>query len=539
MLCTEKLDWLRLVATHEKRSGHEAMLTRLGLKNFKAFGDEMQYADLAPITLIYGPNSGGKSSIIQALLMLKQSHQAHRNSYEELTPRRGSPLNLVTSGDLTDAGSYATLVNKHNTDLKIQISLDYEVKGISPTDNHLGGTKWIGLTMLLSENASKFWLNGNVNMSFASEGSQLSDVSYAFRSSFGLGYKVGFKRTSPNTFDWIDGVSEKSYIRFIEDVLEQFSSKETDAEETPFLARHFLDVARALHSHDDAPRIDIYYPSEEYEGILGIHMDGLPYLLNINEYRIGVDELSIYKNHLDGLHHLGPLRQPPQRYYELTSFNDSDIGIRGENTPYVLHQNPDTIKLINKWFHKDRFDIRYRIRPVKQFEDNQRLGLEFIAVALDDPNQTVVTWADVGFGINQLIPVIVQGLTHKHGVLCVEQPEIHLHPRLQANIADFLIETSRLNVEDEWTDEKKRVFEFLGPGNQWIVETHSEMIIRRIQRRIREGVISNVDVSVLYVDIREDGSSAIQQLKLDEDGRFIDEWPHGFFDEGYREIMGY
>ena len=519
------------------------MLTRLGLKNFKAFGDDMQYAELAPITLIYGPNSGGKSSIIQALMMLKQSHQAHSSSsYKAFNPRSFSPLDLVTSGALTDAGSYASLVNKHNTDLVIQISLDYEVKGVLPTDlykNHLGGTKWIGLMRLVSESASKFWLKGNVDMSFVSERSQLSDVRYAFRSSLGPGYDVSFKRTSPSRFAWIDEVSKKSYIRFIEDIDEQFSSKEPDAEGSPLLTSDFLDVARTLHSHDEAPKIDVFYPSEEREGVYVYHMDGLPYLLNINENQIGVDELSIYKNHLDGLHHLGPLRQFPQRYYELTSFNDSDIGGRGENVPYVLHRNPDTINLINRWFHKDRFDIRYRILPVKPFGDNPRLGLEFIAVALEDPNQTVVTWTDVGFGINQLIPVIVQGLTHKHGVLCVEQPEIHLHPRLQANIADFLIETSRLNVEDEWTDEKERRFELRGPGNQWIVETHSEMIIRRIQRRIREGAISNEDVSVLYVDIQDDGNSAIQQLRLDENGYWLDDWPDGFFDESVEEMRSF
>ena len=513
------------------------MLTRLGLRNFKAFGEEMQYADLAPITLIYGPNSGGKSSIIQALLMLKQSHEAHRSSYETFNnPRSGSPLDLVTSGDLTDAGSYATLVNKHNTDLKIQISLDFEVKGTLLTNNHLGGTKWIGLAMLVSDNASKFWLNGNVNMSFAYERSQLSDVRYAFRSSYGPGYKIGFKRTSPETFDWLDEDSKKSYIRFIEDIAERFSSKEMDEERTSRLAWRFLNIAQALNSQSDAPKIDIlYYRSEKGRKIHGLYMDGLPRMLKINEHNDDIDELVIYRNHLDELRHLGPLRQPPQRYYELTSFNDSNIGVRGENTPYVLHQNPDTIDLINRWFDKDRFDIRYRIRPVKQFEDNQRLGLEFIAVALDDPNQTVVTWADVGFGINQLIPVVVQGLTHKHGVLCVEQPEIHLHPRLQANIADFLIETSRLEVEEEWTDEKGEVFEIRGPGNQWIVETHSEMIIRRIQRRIREGVINNEDVSVLYVDIQDDGSSTIQQLRLNENGYWIDDWPDGFFDESVEE----
>ena len=73
-------------------------------------------------------------------------------------------------------------------------------------------------------------------------------------------------------------------------------------------------------------------------------------------------------------------------------------------------------------------------------------------------------------------------------------------------------------------------------GKQWIVETHSELLIRRIQRRISEGTLKPNDVSVLYVDPGDDGSK-IEVLELDEDGNFTDEWPHGFFDEGFNELI--
>ena len=72
---------------------------------------------------------------------------------------------------------------------------------------------------------------------------------------------------------------------------------------------------------------------------------------------------------------------------------------------------------------------------------------------------------------------------------------------------------------------------------QWIVETHSELLVRRIQTRIAQGDISPSDVSVLYVDPDDDGyeGSAIKQLRLDENGYWLDEWPDGFFDEGYKQ----
>jgi predicted ATPase len=74
--------------------------------------------------------------------------------------------------------------------------------------------------------------------------------------------------------------------------------------------------------------------------------------------------------------------------------------------------------------------------------------------------------------------------------------------------------------------------------NQIIAETHSEYLLLRLQRRIREGLIKNTDVSVLYVDTLPDGTSTVQHLRLDEDGSLIDEWPGGFFEERYNEMFG-
>ncbi|CAI8007786.1 hypothetical protein GBAR_LOCUS5374 [Geodia barretti] len=69
----------------------------------------------------------------------------------------------------------------------------------------------------------------------------------------------------------------------------------------------------------------------------------------------------------------------------------------------------------------------------------------------------------------------------------------------------------------------------------WIVETHSELLVRRIQTRIAQGDVSPSDVSILYVDPEDDDfeGSAIKQLRLDDTGSWLDEWPHGFFEEGH------
>jgi len=87
--------------------------------------------------------------------------------------------------------------------------------------------------------------------------------------------------------------------------------------------------------------------------------------------------------------------------------------------------------------------------------------------------------------------------------------------------------------DEDWRAERRSQLH----STQWIVETHSEALMLRLQRRIREGLVNPESVSVLYVNRLDEGGSSIQRLRLDGDGDFLDEWPDGFFDESYEETM--
>ncbi len=152
-----------------------------------------------------------------------------------------------------------------------------------------------------------------------------------------------------------------------------------------------------------------------------------------------------YNDLLNSITYLGPLRSYPERLYTVSGWNRDSVGVRGELTTHILYHDSNIIEEVNKWF--ERFEIPYRLE-IREFGDVQLAG-KYVSIALEDKRtKTPVTLADVGFGINQLLPIVIEGITsEKNAIICVEQPEIHLHPRLQANIADLMIDTSKSKDE--------------------------------------------------------------------------------------------
>ncbi len=151
-------------------------------------------------------------------------------------------------------------------------------------------------------------------------------------------------------------------------------------------------------------------------------------------------------------------------------------------------------------------------------------------ILIDKRTQTSVTHRDVGVGISQVIPILVYCYGLSNGLVAIEQPEIHLHPKLQAELGDVFIESA--------LGEQK---------NYFILETHSEHLLLRIMRRMRDtfydklpkGVppVKPEDVSLLFVNPDEDGS-IVMEMPLNEEGELEKSWPGGFFEEGLEEVFG-
>ncbi len=150
-------------------------------------------------------------------------------------------------------------------------------------------------------------------------------------------------------------------------------------------------------------------------------------------------------------------------------------------------------------------------------------------VLIDKRTGTPVSHRDVGIGVSQVLPVLVSAYASNGLLVAIEQPEIHLHPALQAELGDVFLQSA-----------------LGGQGNVFLIETHSEHLILRILRRVRETTdvelpeglprVRPDDIAVLYVQPGREGAEVIH-IPVTPEGEFERPWPEGFFAERARELF--
>lgn len=205
------------------------------------------------------------------------------------------------------------------------------------------------------------------------------------------------------------------------------------------------------------------------------------------------------------INHVSPLRAHPKRYYFLdkSNINTVLVTLDGNSLTEVLKENDTVRNLVNDWL--GRFGLKVDVSTLQDVIHKLKIHQNTLDLDI----------TDVGFGISQILPVIVQGfLSFKGSLTMVEQPEIHLHPKMQADLADLFID-----VVKSINNEKK----FL------LIETHSEYLLRRLRRRIAEGLISSDDIAIYFVSPPKnvDASSEILEKEVADNGSF--EWPEDFY----------
>lgn len=424
------------------------MLTGLRLTNFKSWDDTGQVR-LAPLTIFFGRNSSGKSSLIQSLLLMKQTA-------ESLDPRQ--VLQLGGPESYVDLGTYLDLVKDHDGHRDIGLTFNWQ------TREAVRLRRVSASSDALATEFFRFFTN------IAEESGVLGEI-IVQRMEYAIGAAgdrtVGMRRRRDSYGVTSAGLNLRRRAKAPVDL------------PGPIKCYGFPDVASAVFQNAD-------------------------FLAELSHQ---FDEL------MSSISYVGPLRDRPRRRYQWQGSSPTFVGPRGENTVAAIlaaRRQNRTVK--KRGFEENLGYWLKRMGLINQFsvvEVGSGTGLYELRVSVAG-GSTSVSITDVGFGVSQVLPVLVQVFYSAPGApVILEQPEIHLHPAAQSALGDVLLGA----VKDNET--------------QLIVETHSEHLLHRIQRRIAEEEISKDDVALYFIDV-EDGGSGIHELKVDEYGN-ITNWPHDFF----------
>jgi predicted ATPase len=224
----------------------------------------------------------------------------------------------------------------------------------------------------------------------------------------------------------------------------------------------------------------------------------------------------VLAQHLNSVEFISPFRKGPDRFYTYSGETPSTVGVHGENAIKVIvadHFRRMSKKLniaenISKWLQQSQIASSLKVVPLTDRHFEIRLSHYDTK---EDENL-----ADVGYGCSQILPILCAGYSiEKDSILIIEQPEIHLHPRAQAEIGSFLYEISQRNV-------------------QLFIETHSEHLLLRLQSHVASGDLPPDDVSVYYV-YSDPHSKLYKRIPLGPDGFYTEDWPKGFFPERLEE----
>ena len=520
------------------------MIKKVYVENFKSF-DKPTIADLSQLTIIAGANSCGKSSLIQILLLLSQTLENPRSEisldlggrYIQFSEFREAVFERPKNNE----ASFSVGFDVDLEELDIRNIQTFVLQSAS----RLTRARYLNQ----NENLSQVVNQGKVRFDFRVSQSGRPFISrFLYKKDIiGVGeYKCELLRQKKNyKIDYQftpytkkrDGDAElvkKSIDNILEYIASSYtntSNKKRRLEINKLLqdnsTSHFDEIFRSLSTEflrssnvSKTPRLFLELASEfeniqqaifttpvnrsttiqtQFEHFLfyPIRFPTLDIQENyfyekLNEQFRGID--SETKKFLRNIHYVGPLRAKPERAY-LSTGTPIEIGNSGENAIPILWANQNE-KVFNKtkiggnskeqklsvavqsWLNEfgiaTSFHITKPKRVIYQAEMESNSG-----------SKLMVTIADVGFGVSQLLPVIVAGLQSRKGAtIILEQPEIHLHPRLQAKLADFLICMAEL-------------------GKNIIVETHSEHLINMIRLRIIEdktGVLQE-QIGILFSEL--------------------------------------
>lgn len=577
-------------------------ITEISIENFKGIGSR-QTIPLRPITLLFGGNSAGKSTILQALHLFKEVLKTGSSDVDKLIP--GTPG--------LDIGGFDQYVHNHDLDKKVRISLTMEVDDDGLPDYHTADpidvaidVSTVGIEIEVSWDRTRdrsfvsrltSYVDGSVFAITTKDESDALTTLGDIRTS-APGITSAIEELFPDDHDHGGALARLTqdypnpkYLEYLEDREREYLDEEL-ADDAPM----DLDRGDNMTSEDIPLPLEIYLRDKPIipEPRVGFLCDSDDELLEGLEdgaitnwllTRIITGSTDLLREELEGTRYIGSLRTIPERGYRgqasispdrwanglaawdllfrarkitdwlnLDSINSLELGCQLSEFPEKPVIDHEQIDKFSEWLaelvNQKMADITKKLTTAQKLalaaRDSSEGPLIDTESLLEDlvkseprlspkknihlttsDGKTRVEPCDVGVGVSQVIPVVIGAMEPDHKILMVEQPELHIHPRVQCALGDILARQAVKN-----------------PSKIQLLETHSEHLVLRFLRRIRElhenelpegaPKLTPAHLSVLYVNQTDNGVE-VTQLPVTEDGDFGEEWPSGFFEERFDE----
>ena len=544
-------------------------ITAITIENFKGIKEPVR-VELKPITLLFGPNSAGKSTIVQAFHYALEIFD--RNNLD--------PDKTSIGGKAVDLGGFETLVYNHDLSNPIRLKIELELQEDLP--QYFDGYEDVGLYQFSDKQILEIpmkattasveitikW-NHQLEMPILRQYKiDINDYELAVLETTDDGKQVFITSINPFNPVFLEKITPKE----AKDITKRYLIEDLPGEEDelekigpvfPALLRNLKLEGGVAGMTKPIGLISQGSALPEWGKVLKFHsqvwgdetdrIDQGNLLMCLSSLIVGPGEL--IRDALKQLCYIGPIREIPKRNYMPEKSPDKSrwsSGLKGWDILYSAEKG--FIENLNQWLtYKDRLNIGYSIE-VKRFREidvedplsiliSQGIGLEETEIIQNSmkkiPIKNRVTIReeltgialmpqDVGVGISQVLPLVVAALYIKEGMLAVEQPELHIHPALQVALGDLFIS----KVQER--------------GLCFLLETHSEHLMLRFLRRIRETCEDSLppgkeplkpdQLGVYYVEQGEKGIS-LTRIRVDQEGEFIDRWPKGFFSERAEELF--
>jgi hypothetical protein len=518
-------------------------ITQITLENFKGVGEAVT-VPLRPITLLFGANSAGKSTLLQALLYLRELLE-NQNPDADV---------LQASGDSINIGGFRQFVHGHDLSKTVRIGVTVTVDDDGLPDYPVPGSEQTSRKTML-----QLQMRPLVGVKTACV---LVDI--AWHSDTGrpwiVGYSVEINGQVAGRISALPTLVPELRVMDMGCFFDQLLPPEDAGDHYDMVGEEvgaFSGLTFRLGPSVVPSFGRAFSVFESLDDELYVHMTDEQARYIFSHVFVGAGELVLRE--LKRIRYIGPIREVPSRSFAAQRTPDQSRWADGSAAWDWVHLKPE---FLTKSTAKEirSLGLGYRIEPHRTFgvPADSLLGMLIELARLGDveafaeldvlPTSELkqieehsrvrivaeetgveVAPSDIGVGVAQVLPVVIGSIAPGYSVLAVEQPELHVHPAVQTRLADVL---ARQVVETQ--------------DRLLLLETHSEHLMLRLLRRVREHQegesepgapeIKPEDLSVLYLS-NEGGSVKITELPVTPDGDFSRPWPKGFFEERSAELF--